>query len=184
MISTVTTDRSTHGPVVVAPEYESNSPRRRSTLVGTVVVVAAAATALAVLPSLPLTEFLRWLTAPAVIVGLVLWSATLFHLGPYHKTPWLYDLPGAILTTAGWIIATQGFALYVRFAPAGNDIQTSVGAILLALTLMYLLSVVLLLGAELNDIISRRAGVVHQPPSVNRRASSALDRWRSRRSTR
>ncbi len=149
--------------------------------VGTIVIVAAAATALAVLPSLPLSEFSRWLTAPFVIVGLILWSATLFHLGPNHQTPWRYDLPGAILTTAGWIIATQGFALYVRYAPAGNDIQTSVGAILLALTLMYLLSVVLLLGAELNDVISRRAGVVHQPPSVNTRASRAFERWRARR---
>lgn len=149
--------------------------------VGTVVVVASAATLLAVLPSLPLSEFSRWLVTPAVIAVMVLWSATLFHLGPYHKTPWRYDLPGAIATTAGWIIATQGFALYVRFAPSGNDIQTSVGAILLALTLMYLLSVVLLLGAELNDVISRRAGVVHQPPSVNARASRTLARLRARR---
>jgi len=150
--------------------------------VGTIVIVASAATALAVLPTLPLSEFSRWLVTPGVIVGLILWAATLFHLGPYHKTPWRYDLPGAIATTAGWIIATQGFALYVRYAPAGNDIQTSVGAILLALTLMYLLSVILLLGAELNDVISRRAGVVHQPPSVNTRASRALDRWRAGRS--
>ena len=151
--------------------------------VGTIVIVASAATALAVLPTLPLSEFSRWLTAPGIIVGLVLWSATLFHLGPYHKTPWRYDLPGAVVTTAGWILATQGFALYVRYAPAGNDIQTSVGAILLALTLMYLLSVVLLLGAELNDVISRRAGVVHRPPSVNTRATRALERWRTRGTT-
>ena len=149
--------------------------------VGTIVIVASAATLLAVLPSLPLSELTRWLVTPGVIVVMVLWSATLFHLGPYHKTPWRYDLPGAIATTVGWIIATQGFALYVRFAPSGNDIQTSVGAILLALTLMYLLSVILLLGAELNDVISRRAGVVHQPPSVNARASRTLARLRSRR---
>ncbi len=116
----------------------------------------------------------------AVVVGLVLWAATLFHLGPNHKTPWRYDLPGAVFTAIGWIVATQGFAVYVRYAPSGNNIQTSVGAVLLALTLMYLLSVVLLLGAELNDVLARRAGVVHQPPPVTTRARRAFDRLRSR----
>lgn len=148
--------------------------------VGTVSIVAAGATILALLPSLALSGAATWLTPVAVVLGLVLWAATLFHLGPNHKTPWRYDLPGAVFTAVGWIVATQGFAVYVRYAPSGNNIQTSVGAVLLALTLMYLLSVVLLLGAELNDVLARRAGVVHQPPPVTTRARRALDRLRSR----
>ena len=148
--------------------------------IGTVSVVAAGSTLITVLPSLTLTGVASWLAPAAVIGGLVLWAATLFHLGPNHKTPWRYDLPGALLTAVGWVIATQGFAVYVRFAPRGNNIQTSVGAVLLALTLMYLLSLVLLLGAELNDIISRRAGVVQQPPPVAKRARDGLNRLRLR----
>jgi membrane protein len=148
--------------------------------VGTVSIVAAGATVLALLPSLSLSGAASWLTPLAVVVGLVLWAATLFHIGPNHKTPWRYDLPGAVFTAFGWIVATQGFAVYVRFAPSGNNIQTSVGAILLALTLMYLLSVVLLLGAELNDVLARRAGVVHRPPPVTTRARRTFDRLRSR----
>ena len=147
--------------------------------VGTLSIVAAAATLLALLPSLSLSGAARWLTPTAVVAALVLWAATLFHIGPNHKTPWKYDLPGAMLTAVGWIVATQGFAVYVRFAPSGNNIQTSVGAILLALTLMYLLSIVLLLGAELNDVLSRRAGVVQQPPPVTTRARNTLARIRS-----
>lgn len=148
--------------------------------IGTVSIVAAGATALAVLPSLSLSGAASWLTPTAIVGGLILWAATLFHIGPNHKTPWRYDLPGAILTALGWVVATQGFAVYVRFAPSSNDIQTSVGAILLVLTLMYLLSLLLVLGAELNDVISRRAGVVQQPPSVTTRARRAFDRLRSR----
>jgi membrane protein len=148
--------------------------------IGTVSIVALGATSLAVLPSLSLSGAASWLTPIAVVVGLILWAATLFHLGPNHRTPWRYDLPGAVLTALGWIVATQGFAVYVRFAPSGNNIQTSVGAILLALTLMYLLSLILLLGAELNDVISRRAGVVQQPPPVTKRARRTFDRLRSR----
>ncbi len=147
--------------------------------VGTIVVVAAAATVLALLPALPYADVLRWLTAPGVLVGMTLWAATLFHVGPYHRTPWRYDLPGAIVTTIGWVLATQGFALYVRLFPGGNDIRTSVGAVLLALTLMYILSVLLLLGAEINDVIARRAGVVQYPPPVKTRARDLVERLRN-----
>ena len=149
---------------------------------GTILVVAAAATVLALLPAFPFSSVLRWLTAPGVLLAMVLWAATLFHVGPYHRTPWRYDLPGAIVTTIGWVLATQGFALYVRFFPGGNDIQTSVGAVLLALTLIYVLSVVLLIGAEINDVIARRAGVVQHEEAVAERARRARERWQAHRS--
>lgn len=148
---------------------------------GTIVVVATGATLLAVLPSLPFDSVVRLLTAPAVLLGFVVWSATLFHIGPNHRTPWRYDLPGAILTTVGWVVASQGFALYVRVSGQGNAVQTSVGAILLALSLLYVLSIVLLVGAELNDVLARRAGVVQQPPSVGARAKALKDRLPRRR---
>ena len=77
-----------------------------------------------------------------------------------------------MVTTIGWVVASQGFAFYVRATGQGNQVQTSVGAILLALGLMYVLSIVLLIGAELNDVLARRAGVVRQPPSVTARARS------------
>ena len=62
----------------------------------------------------------------------------------------------------------------------GTARQSSVGAILLALTLMYVLSVVMLVGAQVNDVISRRAGVVQETPAVAVRARRVRDRWRNR----
>ncbi len=144
--------------------------------VGTVLVVAAGATLLAILPSLPYDGALRLLTAPSVLFALVMWAATVFHIGPNHHTPWRYDLPGAVVTTTGWVVASQGFASYIRASGQGNQLQTSVGAIVLALSLMYVLSIVLLLGAELNDVLARRAGVVRQAPSITARARF----WRER----
>ncbi len=144
--------------------------------IGTIVVAAGSATILAVLPSLPLKDITRWLTVPAVFVGVVLWCTTLFHVGPNHRTPWRYDLPGAMVTALGWIVASQLFALYVRFAGNANQVQSSVGAILLALSLVYVLSLVLVIGAEVNDVIARRAEVVQHPRSIRSRARA----WRSR----
>lgn len=148
---------------------------------GTVVIVASGATVLAVLPSLPFHGAFQLLTAPVVILTLVIWAATIFHIGPNHHTPWRYDLPGAVLTMIGWVAASQGFASYIRASGQGNDVQTGVGGILLALTLVYVLSIVLLVGAELNDVLAQRAGVVRQPPSVTGRARSLRERIRPER---
>jgi len=162
----------------VAYEVEENRPWWYVRLVaialgiGTILVVAAGAILLAVLPSLPFHRALQILALPLVFGALVMWAATVFHVGPNHRTPWRYDLPGAVVTMIGWVVASQGFTLYIRISGQGNRVQTGVGGILLALTLMYVLSTVLLVGAELNDVLARRAGVVEEPTSLEQRARS------------
>ena len=64
----------------------------------------------------------------------------------------------------------------VRVAGQANDVQTTVGAVLLTLSLMYRLSVLVSVGEELNDVLSRRAGVVQASISVGERARSLRDR--------
>lgn len=146
--------------------------------VGTVSVIAAGATVLAILPSLPFNSVLRFAVLPLVFSGLVLWATTVFHIGPNHRTPWRYDVPGAVVAAVGWVAATQGFAYYVRIAGQGNSVQSGVGAILLALTLVYVLGVILLFGAEVNDVLARRASVVRRAESVADRAASLKERVR------
>ncbi len=141
---------------------------------GTLVVVAGIATAIAVFPNVFGTGAI---TTAFGTIALITWAATVFHLGPNHRTPLRYDLPGAVVTGVGWLLATRVFALYVQIWPAsGNQVQTSVGAVLLALTLMYVLNVVLLVGAETNDILARRAGVVEEVPHIVERARRLLRR--------
>ena len=43
---------------------------------------------------------------------------------------------------------------------------------------MYLLSIVMLIGAEINDVIARRAAVVEEPTSVTEVARDLRSRWR------
>jgi membrane protein len=148
--------------------------------IGTLLVVAGSAFALAFIPELPLGGFIRWLTIPIVLAVLTIWAATIFHIGPNHRTPWRFDVPGAIVTALGWAISTQLFALYVRVSSSVNQVQSTIGTILLALTLMYLLSVVLILGAEMNEIISRRAGVVQDARSVVSLARDLRERYIAR----
>jgi len=62
-----------------------------------------------------------------------------------------------------------GFGWYVQLAGAGNEIVGTIGGLLLGLTWLWLVSVVLLLGAEINDIIARRSGVVSEPGDLTTR---------------
>jgi membrane protein len=142
----------------------------------TIVIVAAAATVIALLPQLPGGTPVQLLVAPISVLGLVVWAMVLFHLGPHHRSPWRYDLPGAIITTIGWVLATQGFAVYVRVSADGNQLQSTVGAVLLGLTLIHLLSIVMLVGAEVNDVLTRRAGVDTDPVPIADRFSNFRDR--------
>jgi membrane protein len=109
---------------------------------------------------------------------LVVWAATIFHIGPNHRTPWRFDLPGAVFTALGWVAISQTFALYVRLSAGGNEIQSSITVVLLALTLLYLLSIVMVVGAEINDVIARRSGVVREVAPVTARARTLRDRIR------
>lgn len=151
----------------------------------TILVIGAAAGFLAALPSIPLPGAGRVLSGLLTVGVVVAWITTLFHLAPNHETPWRYDLPGGLFAAIGWIVATQAYALYVRVAVGTGQVQGSVGAVLLALTLLYVLSVILLLGAELNDVLARRAGVVQVPRQRVRAATRqfgelARQRWRGR----
>ncbi len=148
--------------------------------VSTIMVVAGTATFLAMLPSLGLGPVMRFVAPAAAISVLIAWAAALFHIGPNHRTPWRFDVPGAVFTALGWVVTTQLFAFYVRFAEGRNAVQSSVATVLLALTLMYLLSLVLVVGAEVNDVIARRSGVVVEVESVTERARAVRDRLRQR----
>lgn len=147
--------------------------------VGTMATVAASTSLWVVLGDLGVPSPLRALVALTI---LVCWAATLFHVGPHHRTPWRYDLPGAILAAVGWLVVSLGFGLYVRVAASGNEIVGAAGTALLALTWLWLACLVFLIGAELNEILASRAGVVTAPKElgidVREEVTHRFRRWR------
>jgi membrane protein len=100
------------------------------------------------------------LRVAVALVVLVVWAATIFHVGPNHHTPWRYDLPGAVLSAVGWFIVSVGYGWYIQLAGSGNAVLGVAGAILLGMTWFWIVCLILLVGGELNEIVARRAGVV------------------------
>lgn len=93
------------------------------------------------------------LRIPALVVGVVLWAATLFHYAPSRRTRWRDALPGAVFATALWLVASAGFHVYLRIAAAGNPVLGAFGGGVIVMTWVYLLSLALLLGGELNGTL-------------------------------
>ncbi|WP_420452943.1 YihY/virulence factor BrkB family protein [Ilumatobacter sp.] len=133
--------------------------------VGTLATVAASTALWSVTDDAGIGVIARPVIALSV---LVVWSATMFHIGPNHHTPWRYDLPGAVVSALGWFALSVGFGWYVRLlgGGGGNDVIGAAGAVLLGLTWMWGACVVFLIGGELNQILAAEAGVIGESRSV------------------
>jgi membrane protein len=149
--------------------------------VGTIATVAASTWLWSIAADAGVALALRSTFALAL---LIVWAATIFHVGPNHHTPWRYDLPGAVLAAVGWLVVSLGYGWYIQLAGGGNAVLGIAGAILLGMTWFWIVCLILLAGGELNEIIARRAGVVGDSrrilPSVDpvARLQAALGRNR------
>lgn len=145
--------------------------------VGTLATVAGSTSLWVFLREAGVPSLVRAVIALAILIA---WAATLFHVGPHHRTPWRYDLPGAVLTAIGWLVVSLGFGYYVSIAASGNEIVGAAGTALLALTWLWLACLVFLTGAELNEILAERAGVVSAPKDFGIDVRSHVaDRYRT-----
>lgn len=93
------------------------------------------------------------LRLPLLAVGVVAWTAALFHFAPSGRTRWRDTVPGAVLTTTLWLVASAGFHLYLRIAASGNPVLGAFGGGAIVMIWVYLLSLALLLGGELNSTL-------------------------------
>jgi membrane protein len=101
----------------------------------------------------------RW---PVAFAALVAWATTLFHLVPCRPRPrWRDDLPGAVLAAVLWLLVSAGLNIYLRVAAGANPVYGVLGGGLILLIWIYLLSLSLLLGGELNPVLARFRGKTH-----------------------
>jgi membrane protein len=107
--------------------------------------------------------FWDWLRWPVVAALATVWAATVFHLAPNHRTPWRWDLPGAALTAGLWALLSLGFRLYLTVAAGANQVLGTLGGSLIVLLWLYVMSLALLLGGELNAVLVQRHRVPQNP---------------------
>jgi membrane protein len=85
----------------------------------------------------------------------VLVTSLLYYFGPNRKQRWHYCWPGAVLASVLWLIATAGFAWYVRNLWRYNVMYGSIGVGIVLLVWMYLVSAIALIGCDFNVELER-----------------------------
>ncbi|MFZ1528096.1 MAG: YihY/virulence factor BrkB family protein, partial [Ferruginibacter sp.] len=89
----------------------------------------------------------RWL----FIIALVLLAiASIFRYAPAVKKKWKFLSPGVIFSTVLCLIATLGFSYFVSKFGRYNALYGSIGTIMMVMGLIFINSLALLIGFELN----------------------------------
>lgn len=115
-----------------------------------------------------LASLARW---PVLALVAVAGFAALYRWGPCHRpVDWRRTLPGAILATALWLVASIAFSVYVSNFGSYNETYGSLGAVIILLTWFYISAYLILLGGELNSELERRRGELPPRKPQNQRA--------------
>jgi membrane protein len=97
---------------------------------------------------------MRWLIASLTSIAVI---ALIYHNGIPRTRHWHTVLPGAALATGMWLGSTLIFGWYLRRYADYSIIYGSLGAGVALLVWMYLLSLIVLMGAEFNAMLFPRA---------------------------
>jgi membrane protein len=104
---------------------------------------------------------------PILITGLLASFATLLYLGPDLDQPkWQFLTPGSLVATLVWIAVSGLFAIYTSSFGSYNKTWGSLSAVIIMLTWLWLTSIALLLGAEINSE-AERSRELRKDPSQN-----------------
>jgi membrane protein len=100
-------------------------------------------------------SFLRWLV---VVLLLFLAISFLYYFAPAKRTGFRFFSPGSTLATLLFILTSLGFSAYVNNFGQYNKLYGSVGTLMVILIWLYLNSIAILIGFELNvSIMAARA---------------------------
>ncbi|WP_437713806.1 YihY/virulence factor BrkB family protein [Sorangium sp. So ce448] len=131
------------------------------TIGGAVLLTVASAIAVAT-PALaahlgPFATPVLWLRMPvsALIVMAVL--ATLYYLLPDVEQKFKFITPGSVVAVVIWVIASLGFSFYVSRFGSYEVSYGALGGVIILLLWMWISSLAVLLGAEINAIIEHRS---------------------------
>ncbi len=98
----------------------------------------------------------RLLRLPVLFAALTLWLMFVYHVAPNRDTAWRASIPGALLTAVAWLLATGGFSVYLRVVGQRNPVLGAFGGGAIIMIWIYLLSVALLIGGEVNAVLQER----------------------------
>jgi membrane protein len=105
---------------------------------------------------------LKWIM---VIIIFFVTVSLLYRYGPAHKQRWNFLSPGSILATGLAVLTSLGFTFYINNFSSYNSVYGSIGTLIVVMIWLYLNSLIILIGFELNASIelSKRSIKIVKP---------------------
>lgn len=130
--------------------------------------------------SLPLdwlTTFtqLKW---PTTLLGIFLIMCLLYLLVPNAKVHLRYLWVGALFSTLGWMLLTQGFSFYVRYFARSVLSYGTIGTFIVLLFWMNYSALVIMVGAVINATLEeRKYGTIRSKRTLDHFNDSSVKRF-------
>ncbi|AUX26702.1 hypothetical protein SOCEGT47_072720 [Sorangium cellulosum] len=105
----------------------------------------------------PLATPLLWLRVPASMLIVMMVLAVLYYVLPDVEQKFKFITPGSIVAVVIWAIASLGFSFYVGRFGSYEVSYGALGGVIILLLWMWISSMAVLLGAEINAIIEHRS---------------------------
>jgi membrane protein len=107
--------------------------------------------------------FIKWIL---IIILLFMAISFLYYLAPAKRTDFKFFSPGSTLATFLFILSSLGFSSYVNHYGQYNKLYGSIGTLMVVLIWLYLNSIAILIGFELNvsTIAARDQNTESLPP--------------------
>ncbi|TAF44679.1 MAG: YihY/virulence factor BrkB family protein [Sphingobacteriales bacterium] len=108
----------------------------------------------------------RWAIVVAVYF---VTTSILYRYGPSNPKKWKFFSPGSWLATILAIVTSVGFAYYINNFANYNKVYGSIGTLLVIMVWLYLNSIIILVGYELNASVdlSKRSISLEKPNKIN-----------------
>jgi membrane protein len=110
---------------------------------------------------------LRWVISALTSIAVI---ALIYHHAVPRTQPWHTVIPGAALATGFWFIATLGFGYYLTHVSEYSLVYGSVGVSIALMIWMYIVSLIVLFGAEFNALIFPRQVIAERQQVEEREA--------------
>src|SRR3954468_22074638 len=130
-------------------------------------------------------KILQW---PVVFALVALAIALIYYYAPDAEQDWVWITPGSVIATVLWVLISLAFKFYVANFGSYNATYGTIGGIIVLLTWMYVSSLAILVGAELNAEIEHASPYGKDPgekePGEKTKLGPAAERsWREQKAT-
>ncbi|MDO5632936.1 MAG: YihY/virulence factor BrkB family protein [Paracoccus sp. (in: a-proteobacteria)] len=132
-------------------------------MIGVIAVIPAV---LAWVPMSGAVEWLLWVVRwPVMLALLMLALSALYRWGPNKAdSRWQWISPGAIFAALGLMTASMLFSWYATNFADYNETYGSLGAVILLMMWLWIASMVVMMGAEINSEVERQLRILNGKP--------------------